>query len=51
MDAITDSYDGDVRMIGGTSVRVDHSAPTLKKATRIDVVDEAGVALLRKSML
>jgi len=51
MDAITDAYDGDVRMIDGTSVRVHHSAATLKKATRIDVLDEAGVVLLRKSML
>jgi transposase len=51
MDAITDAYEGDVRMIDGTSVRVHHSAATLKKATRIDVLDEAGVVLLRKSML
>ena len=51
MDAITEAYDGDVRMIDGTSVRVHHSAATLKKATRIDVLDEAGVVLLRKSML
>jgi transposase len=51
MDAITDAYEGDVRMIDGTSVRVHHSAATLKKATRIDVLDEAGEVLLRKSML
>jgi transposase len=51
MDAITEAYDGDVRMIDGTSVRVHHSAATLKKATRIDVLDEAGAVLLRKSML
>ena len=51
MDAITNAYDGDVRMIDGTSVRVHHSAATLKKATRIDVLDEAGVVLLQKSML
>ncbi len=51
MDAITDVYGGDVRMIDGTSVRVHHAAATLKKATRIDVLDEAGVVLLRKSML
>jgi hypothetical protein len=51
MDAITAAYDGDVRMIDGTSVRVHHSAATLKKATRIDVWDEAGAVLLRKSML
>ena len=31
MDAITDAYEGDVRMIDGTSVRVHHSAATLKK--------------------
>ena len=40
MDAITDAYSGDVRMINGTSVRVHHSTATLKKATRIDVLDE-----------
>lgn len=51
MHAITDAYEGDVRMIDGTSVRVHHSAATLKKATRIDVLDEAGEVLLRKSML
>lgn len=51
MDAITDAYEGDVRMIDGTSVRVHHSAATLKKATRIDVWDEAGVVLRLKSML
>ncbi len=51
MDAITDAYEGDVRMIDGTSVRVHHSAATFKKATRIDVLVEAGEVLLRKSML
>ena len=51
MDAITDAYGGDVRMIDGTSVRVHHSAATLKKATQIDVLDEAGAVLQRKSML
>lgn len=51
MDAITDAYEGDVRMIDGTSVRVHHSVATFKKATRIDVLDEAGEVLLRKSML
>lgn len=30
MDAITEAYDGDVRMIDGTSVCVHHSAATLK---------------------
>ena len=34
MDAITDAYDEDVRMIDGTSVRVHHSAATLKKPLR-----------------
>ena len=51
MDAINDAYEEDVRMIDGKSVRVHHSAATLKKATRIDVLDEAGAVLLRKSML
>lgn len=51
MDAITDAYGGDVRMIDGTSVRVHHAAATLKKATWIGVLDEAGAVLLRKSML
>jgi hypothetical protein len=51
MDAITEAYGDGIRMIDGTSVRVHHSAATLKKATRIDVLDEAGVVLLRKSML
>ena len=32
MGAITEAYDGDVRMIDGTSVRVHHSAATLKKS-------------------
>jgi len=41
MDAITEAYDGDVQMIDGTSVRVHHSAATLKKAIRIDVWAEA----------
>ena len=52
MDAITEAYDGEVRMIDGTSVRVHHAAATLKKATRIVVLDEAGAAVLQqKSML
>ena len=51
MDAITEAYDGNVRMIDGTSVRVHHAAATLKKATRIDISDEAGVVLQRRSML
>jgi transposase len=51
MDAMTDAYGGDVRMIDGTSVRVHHAAATLKMATRIDVLDEAGAVLLQKSML
>jgi len=37
MDAVVDAHNGDVVMIDGTSVRVHHSAVTLKKATRIDV--------------
>jgi hypothetical protein len=37
MDAITEAYHGDIQMIDGTSVRVHHSAATLKKATRIVV--------------
>ena len=51
MNAITDTYDGNVRMIDGTSVRVHHSAATLKKATQIEILDEVGEVLLRKSML
>jgi len=51
MDTITDAYDGDVQMIDGTSVRVHHSAATLKKATQIVIWDEAEEALLQKSML
>ena len=37
MDAVVDAHNGDLVMIDGTSVRVHHSAVTLKKATRIDV--------------
>ena len=37
MDAITEASDGDIQMIDGTSVRVHHSAATLKKATQIVV--------------
>lgn len=51
INAITDAYGGDVRMIDGTSVRVHHAAATVKNAIRIDVLDEAGAVLLRKSML
>ena len=51
MDAITEAYDGNLRMIDGTSVRVHHSAATLKKAIQIDVLDEAGAVLQRRSML
>ena len=32
MDAMTEAYDGDIQMIDGTSVRVHHSAATLKKS-------------------
>jgi len=41
MDAIIEAYHGDIQMIDGTSVRVHHSAATLKKATRIVVWAEA----------
>lgn len=51
MDAITEAYAGHVRMIDGTSVRLHHSAATLKKSTQIDVLDPQGAVLLRKSML
>ena len=51
MDTITEAYDGNVQMIDGTSVRVHHSAATLKKATQIVVLDEAGAVLQRRSML
>ena len=51
MDAITEADGGNVRMIDRTSVRVHHSAATLKKATRIDVLDEAGAVSLQKAML
>ena len=48
MDAITDTYDGDVRMIDGTSVCVHHSAGTLKKAPLIDISNAAGEALYQR---
>lgn len=48
MDALTEAYDGDIQMIDGTSVRVHHSAATLKKATRIVVLDEAGAVLQQR---
>lgn len=51
MDAFTDAYGGDVRMIDGTSARIHHSAATLKKATWIIVLDETGKVSLQKSML
>ena len=41
MDAIAAAHDGDIQMIDGTSVRVHHSAATLKKTTRIDLWVEA----------
>ena len=37
MDSITDTDDGDVRMIGGMSVRVHHSAATLKNHPDRDI--------------
>ena len=51
MDTMTASYDGDIQMIDGTSVRVHHSAATLKKASQIVIWDEAEVVSLQKSML
>jgi len=51
MDALTEAYNGDIQMIDGTSVRVHHSAATLKKATRIVVLDEAGAVSQQRSML
>jgi transposase len=51
MDAITDAYGDDIKMIDGTSVRVHHAAATLKKVTRIVVWGEAEAVLQRKSML
>jgi len=51
MEAITDAYGGDIKIIDGSSVRVHHSAATLKKATQIVVLDAAGAVLQRKSML
>ncbi len=51
MNAVSASHDGNIRMIDGTSVRVHHSAATLKKITQIVVLDEAGAVLQRKSML
>ena len=48
IDAITEAYGGDVRMIDGTSVRVHHSAATLKKVIQIDVLDDQGAVLLGK---
>lgn len=41
MDAVTAAHNGDIQMIDGTSVRVHHSAATLKKATQIDIWVEA----------
>jgi transposase len=51
MTAISEKHGGNLRMIDGTSVRVHHSAATLKKATQIVVLDGAGAVLQRKSML
>ena len=47
MDTITEAYEGDIQMIDGTSVRVHHSAATLKKATQIAIWDEAEEVLLQ----
>lgn len=51
MDAVPSAREGNIRMIDGTSVRVHHSAATLKKVTQIVVSDEAGAVLLQKFML
>lgn len=51
MDAISTAHDGNIRMIDGTSVRVHHSAATLKKVILIGVLDEAGAVLQQRSML
>ena len=51
MDTLTEAYEGDIQMIDSTSVRVHHSATTLKKATQIVISDEAEEVLLQKSML
>lgn len=51
MDAVSDSRQGNIRMIDGTSVRAHHSAATLKKITQIVVLGEAVAVLQRKSML
>ena len=51
MDAITDAYSDGIKVINGISVRVHHSAATLRKAAQIVVWDEVGVVLQRKSML
>jgi transposase len=51
MDGLAKASGGKLRMIDGTSVRVHHSAATLKKATRIVAWDAAGAVLRRKSML
>lgn len=51
MDAVSSAHEGNIRMIDGTSVRVHHSAATLKKVTQIVVSDEAGAVLQQKFML
>lgn len=48
MDAITGAYGRNVQMIDRTSVRVHHSAATLKKANQIAVLDKAGGGLTTK---
>ena len=36
MQAVVDAHNVDTVMVDGTSVRVPHSAATLKKTTRVD---------------
>lgn len=42
MDAVSDAYNHDLVMIDGTSVRVHHSAATLKKTVHFDVWVDQG---------
>lgn len=43
MDAVSDAHNHDLVMIDGTSVRVHHSAATLKKTVHFDVWGAQGV--------
>ena len=51
MDAMTDAYGGDVRMIDGTSVRVHQAAATLKSHPDRCLGRSRGGLDVRKSML